>query len=405
MKDPADRALVRGANRLFPFLWRRGLAPPPETTPERLMAEAARKARLDDFGDESFVEALTVLCRAQEKEAGLTPLGRVVTHGSLVRALSQRLLALEWLRLHPEIDDIELAPPIVVLGGMRSGTTRLQRLLATDPRLQFTRAFEAATPAPPLGFDRSRSDPRRRAHRNLMRLSDLTFPGLSALHPTAPELADEELPMLELSICGAQIEAARPVPAFRAWSEETPQTHAYRLLERLLKLQCWLRESDPAKPWILKTPQYSQDLDALLRVFPNARILAISRNPGTMTASAASLSWHIMANLSETVTKDWCGSEWLHKTAYRERTAAKMRAAHPHIPALDLTFEAMTRDPLAEMRRAYDFIGLSWSDAVEAGMLHWLAESKARGDQGGHRYSLQEFGLSEADVASAFAAA
>ncbi|OWV31773.1 hypothetical protein B5C34_14775 [Pacificimonas flava] len=366
------------------------------------MEEAAARTGLSDFGDRAFTSALDVLCRAQEEESGLTPLGRVVAHGGLVQALSQRLLAVEWLKRHPEIADVPLASPIIVLGGMRSGTTRLHRLLALDPRLSATRFFEGQFPAPPLGFSRGGRDLRPLKARAFLAGSDLANPALRKIHPMRPREADEELPMLELSIWGAQIEAQRPVPSFRSWSETADARPAYRFLKSLLQLQTWLRGEDGSRPHILKTPQYSQDLAALLEVFPDARIVAIHRDPARMTASAASLAWNVMALVSGTVTKDWCGHEWLHKTAYRERTAAAVRAANPHVPAIDVSFADMNADPIEVMRRVYGFLGLGWSEEVERRQQSWLARSRRRGDHGRHRYSLQEFGLTERDIAAAF---
>ena len=386
------------------MLWRRGLSAEPVTEPGQLMQEAAEKTGLDDFGDETFIEALTVLCRAQDEEAGLTPFGRVVAHGSLLRALSQRLTALEWVRRHPEILDYPIERPVIVLGGMRSGTTRLQRLLAADPRFQCTRAFEATTPAPPLSYRPGRRDPRRMTQRGWQLAADLINPNFRKIHPTRINEADEELAMLELSICGAQIEAQRPVPSFRDWSERTPQTHAYRFLKMLLQLQGWLRGTGPARPWVLKTPQYCQDLEALLEVFPDARLVAIHRDPVKMTASAASLAWQVMATVSETVTKPWCGEEWLHKGAYRARVTADVRAARPDVPAIDLVYRDMNADPIGVMRRVYDFLDLPLTEDVRLAMRRYLKRAARARDHGRHRYSLHEFGLTEAEVSRRFAA-
>jgi hypothetical protein len=51
-------------------------------------------------------------------------------------------------RAQPEIRDRPIPEPIVILGQMRSGTTRLQRLLACDDRFAHTRLYESLIPAP-----------------------------------------------------------------------------------------------------------------------------------------------------------------------------------------------------------------------------------------------------------------
>ena len=67
-----------------------------------------------------------------------------------------------------------------------------------------------------------------------------------------------------------------------------------------------------------------------------------------------------------------------------------------------LSFADMNADPVEVMRRVYGFLGLGWSEEVERRQQSWLARSRRRGDHGRHRYSLQEFGLTERDIAAAF---
>src|SRR3546814_16555231 len=54
------------------------------------------------------------------------------------------------------------------------------------------------------------------------------------------------------------------VPAYARWCEEQDATPAYAHMADLLRLTGWLRGEDPAKPWLLKTPQHMLDLPALL---------------------------------------------------------------------------------------------------------------------------------------------
>ena len=56
-----------------------------------LLASARRREKLDDFGDASFREPLRVLLGALEREAGLSPLGRVMTRQLLLGLLATRL--------------------------------------------------------------------------------------------------------------------------------------------------------------------------------------------------------------------------------------------------------------------------------------------------------------------------
>src|SRR3546814_8665996 len=72
----------------------------------------------------------------------------------------------------------------------------------------------------------------------------------------APE---EELGLLVASAWGMKHEAQWRVPAYARWCEEQDATPAYAHMADLLRLTGWLRGEDPAKPWLLETPQRSEE--------------------------------------------------------------------------------------------------------------------------------------------------
>ena len=85
--------------------------------------------------------------------------------GTLLRSLIQRLRAEQWWTEHPEILDEPIDAPIVVVGMMRSGTTLLQRVLASDPRLACAYGWEVGEPAPRAGWDPAGDRPAHRRRR------------------------------------------------------------------------------------------------------------------------------------------------------------------------------------------------------------------------------------------------
>ena len=68
-----------------------------------LLAEASRRARLDDFGDDAFRDPLRRLLASYESEARLTLLGRLIARRDAVRLLENRLHLADTCRRHPEI--------------------------------------------------------------------------------------------------------------------------------------------------------------------------------------------------------------------------------------------------------------------------------------------------------------
>ena len=394
--------LVRHANRVLPKLWDRRWLPPPDLSEATLDRQAIEATGLDDFGDGWFREPLRVLLPALQTEAQLNPMGRMIAHGSLLKTLKERLWAADLFARHPEIRARPLKAPIVIVGAMRSGTTRLHRLLAGDERFAHLRLYEAMCPVPwPSSFARPR-DPRIAYTARGWKALNWINPAIAAVHPTGPLEPDEELGLLENSLWGAQIEAQRRVPSYARWCEAQDATPAYAHMADLLRLAGWFRGEDPAKPWVLKTPQHTQDLAALLRVWPDARLIFTHRDPVNVVGSACSLAWHQMVVQSDDVDASWIGGEWLHKTGHRIDTCLRVRETLSPDQQLDVSFEAMNRDWLGTMRRVYDFLGIDIAPAVAA-MTSYVERARREHPYATHRYDLADFGLDAADVRARFA--
>ena len=64
---------------------------------------------------------------------------------------------------------------------------------------------------------------------------------------------------------------------------------------------------------------------------------------------------------------------------------------------LDVLYHDVVADPLKEVRRVYDFIGLDFTPETEAAMQQWLIDN-GRTKHGTHRYRLEDFGLARSDI-------
>lgn len=95
---------------------------------DAIEAAAHRKAGGGTL-DSAAREGLAVLLASAERDADLTPVGRVALQEYVVRTLAERL------RLDAAVDPSPspVRRPLVVFGLPRTGTTLLQRLLAAHP--------------------------------------------------------------------------------------------------------------------------------------------------------------------------------------------------------------------------------------------------------------------------------
>lgn len=396
--SPPDRTAFIGlANRWLRFARATRLKREPTFDRARLMERVARKTGLDDFGDPWFHQPYDALVDALRGEARLNPAGEMVAELQFEKVLTDRAEAQRWFAAHPEILDRALPRPVIVVGPMRSGTTRMHRLLAADDRFQHLRSFETISPVPPRRFIRGRDDDRRIADaRTIQRMAKLANPRTLNIHPTGPMQPEEELGLLVNSFWGMKHEVQWAIPSYGRWCEEQDARPAYRQLARLLKLVSWSQQKSTLKPWILKTPQYMLDLDAVIDTFPDARFVFTHRDPNAVVGSAASLAWNQTVIYSDHADARAVGREWLRKT---EQQVTRMHRARERIDRsrmIDVHYEDMDRDWQGTMRRVYRFLGMDMTPALP-GMRDFIGRSRALKIKP-HRYSLAEFGLSEGEV-------
>lgn len=397
VSPPGRTPFIGFANRWLRLSRKIGLRRAPVLDREPLMERVARKTGLTDFGDPWFHAPFDVLTAALRDEARLNPAGEMVAEMQFEKVLTDRAMAERWFARHPEILDRALPRPVIVVGPMRSGTTRMHRLLAADRRFQHLRSFETISPVPPEQFTPGdRHDPRIGDARKIQRMARLANPRTLNIHPTGPCEPEEELGLLVNSFWGMKHEAQWAIPSYARWSEATDARPAYRQLARLLKLVSWSQQKSSLKPWILKTPQYMLDLDAVIDTFPDARFIFTHRDPKAVVGSTASLAWNQTAIYSDHADAHALGREWLHKTEMQIDTMCRARERIDAGRMIDVHFEDVDRDWAGVMARIYRFLGMDMAPAIP-GMERFI-ERSARLSHKPHRYSLAEFGLADAEV-------
>lgn len=396
-----QRLPVRAVNRLLRVLNRLGLART-RLDEASLLSAAQAATGLHDFGDERFFEPMRLLLRATEEEADLNPVGRMLTRISLLRLLKNRLWAEELLKKHPEILEREIAAPVVVVGLARSGTTRLHRLLAADRRFLHLKAWESVHPVPwPESFrarEQGKPELRIKSIEDGLRAVLYMSPQIASVHPLGAHEVEEEVGLIQHAFSSQLFEVMTHVPSFGEWLMTHDQTYAYEYMLRLLKIVSWWRGDEPGRTWVLKTPQHMQDLDALIRVFPDARLICSHRDPIKAVGSACSMTWNSLVRDTDSVDPHWIGREWLGKT--RRMLEKTLRVREEMVPAaqqLDVLYHDISADWDGQAQKIYDFLGVELTGEARRAMHAWLAEN-AQHKHGAHRYRLADFGLDRDEV-------
>ena len=395
--EPEQRR--RAANILLEAAWSRAWLSRPTLDPDELVAAACKTSKIAKLQDGCWRDRLNILVSALTSEASLNNLGRVIAHGQITAALLNRARMQALWDRHPEIGDISVQAPILIAGQMRSGSTRIQRLLACDPRLTFTRFYESWNPLPRF---------RGLAHtdrwlRAAAALSCAHFfnPAFRHIHPTGVHQAEEEMGLQNISLFGSAFEAQWRIPSFAAAVEDADPAAPYAEFKRLLQTIAWFRRRSAPQPWLLKLPQFAQDMDAVLATFPGARVIRLHRDPEPLVASSASLVHNQMSLQSDVSDPRWIGREWLRKTALRDHrlNAALARSAAARV---DIHYDAVNADWRGQMARIYKLLGMSLPQTVEQRMSRFI-DGKRHAKLRRHRYDLSRFGLSRTDIHRAMA--
>lgn len=371
---------------------------------EQLLRSAVRVAGAGDFGGEPFLEPLRVLLDSL-RSAPLSDLGAAIWRGTLLRSLSQRLRAEQWWDAHPEILTEPIVAPIVVVGMMRSGTTLLQRILASDPRLACAYGWEIGEPAPRPGWDPAAEDPRIAAAEAREEQTRAFAPELFAIHPTYVHEAEEEIVFLSDAFLSHIPEASCDVPRYRSWVDTQDFAPAYRWLRRMLQLLQWQKRQrgEPPRPFVLKTPDHLGYLETLLAEFPDAHIVHSHRDPVDVIPSGASLNATLWRTHCGSADAHEVGRQWLERMGWACDRAVAARDRIPAGTVSDVAFAEAMADPIGTASAVLSAVGLEPDDRSVAAMEAWTAQDAKREALPVHRYAPEDFGLTASQIRERFA--
>jgi len=384
--------LAEKADRWLLHAWEKEWLSVPPLDPDTLWKEAARplgdRAHDAEHGGRpdvdirDFRERLNRLTAALADEADLNALGRAMAHGQLVRVIRNRLrLGALWID-RPDLPRTPIAPPIIVVGHMRSGTTRVHKLLAADPAHSHTRYCDGYHPLP------GRFGLKRVASAVELGALGAVNPWLQNIHPMAPGEVEEELGWIGAALHQSIYESQWHIPSFTAWAEAADPAPIYREMDRILRTDAATRGLAD-RPRVLKVPAFTEDLTTLAQQFPDARLVVAQRDINAVHRSAVSLVANQMAVQSDACELDWIEGEWRRKLALRED---RMKRALDEWtgPVARLRFSALNDDWEGEIRRAYRELGLTMTDRALKRMRRLMRASES-GNHAAHSLQLARF--------------
>lgn len=339
---------------------------------------------------EADTDAHRRLLRGFAAAPGLSGLGWAMARGDIQARITNQLRVRKLHDSHPEIGSEVINAPVVIVGLPRTGTTVTHKVISQSFGHRAPALWELMhtdLELPPAERDRL-----MRQINATMTLVTRLAPAMRAIHPQRAEAPDEDPFALPH---GAQHLARAPMPDYERWCYERDYSRDYDYLKRVYQV---LQHDREPRRWVIKSPTHLANLDQLIRVFPNARIVWLHRDPATVIGSICSLvetSWRLHVRRPDLHE---IGRMCLRMLRWMVERARAARLDIPREQIVDIPYHAVASEPERKMPVLYDRIGARWTDADAAN----LAATMARPYKRAHEYGLARYGLDHSDVESAF---
>ncbi len=320
---------------------------------DSLLAAAVDRSGCRDFGDAGFRPRLERMVAAVTSDAGLGPLGRLAVYQRTVRLLTSRLLVEDIVRRRPEILDIDIDAPIIVIGLPRSGTTHLVNLIATDRRLRSLPYWESLEPCPRPGDGPGRDgvDPRfdrcRREYDAQMR----TVPLMRAMHHQEPTAIEEEIELQDLDFASYTLEWLARVPAWRDFYFTLDQHAHYAYLKKVLQVLTFLRGPNR---WVLKSPQHLEQIPALVATFPDATFAVTHRDPVAVIQSTITMLAYGDRMRRSSIEPETLATYWVDRIERLLCACVRDRDLLPSDRTVDVLFDDFMADDVGTVAAIYE---------------------------------------------------
>ena len=252
-------------------------------------------------------------------------------------------------------------PPIFILGHWRSGTTLLHNLITLDPQFTYPNLYQVMYPGNFLLTERITTRltgwilPETRPMDNIpagwnlpqedemgLLVMTLMSPYLMLAHQGAPDKTRRFFDLKELT-----------ADERRRWQD------AFLTFVKKLTVRS-------NKPIVLKSPSHTYRIPILLEMFPDARFVYIYRDPYAVYSSAMHLRRTLFRE-NGLGKPNFVGMEEEIMQVYTSCIETYQRTNHliPAARLCELKFEDLETDPLGQMRRVYDSLGLTGWNQME----------------------------------------
>ncbi|HUC85026.1 MAG TPA: sulfotransferase [Candidatus Acidoferrales bacterium] len=298
----------------------------------------------------------------------------------LLGLLTTRLRLVEYWRSRCQVQvAAPLDRPIFITGMPRSGSTFLHELLAEDPGNRAPRVWEVMFPVP-VNQRPGRADPRIKKAAACLWWFRRLAPQADAVFPMRSNTPHECVAIHSYSFLSEEFISTCRIPAYESFLRQADLRPAYAWQRRFLQ---HLQSGQPSRRWVLKSPDHVYGLEALFDVFPDALVIQTHRNPLDVLKSSCHLTEVLHGLYARPRPNGPLAERESRVLAAAVERFINFRDAHPELAGrfIDVTYDEITANPLACVRRIYDHFSLPLRGAAIE-LIGRLARERSRYSNG-----------------------
>uniref|UniRef100_A0A7S1KGP7 Thioester reductase (TE) domain-containing protein n=1 Tax=Vitrella brassicaformis TaxID=1169539 RepID=A0A7S1KGP7_9ALVE len=385
-----------------------------------MVALAKKNAGLDTLphglpgGDAFFTQPIRSLTDSAREDVKLSFFGQFALSRSVHQLLKNALFLQAMEQQHPDILRQSISQPLVIVGPDVLGNAFLQLLMAQDPSNRVPRFCEVNFPYGEDGSFRPKrlpnnapweQDPRMAAARRLLESSPMLGNEYTSILPRSGDMPDDDTAIFEHSLRAHTFCMGYGAPSYGEWlkaSDGTEIKKGYAMHKRFLQHLQWQRAGDR---WVLKMPAHMLALDALFETYPDARVIFLHRNPKVALGPVCRIVNSVREKLMDDADMSVTSHQQAELMAEMVNTATEFRQNNPALRGrfVDVTTDALVRDPVGTVRKIYRQCGLAMPRRASQSMWDLVSQHRDKRDQLFRQHEpLDQFGLDEDDLDEAF---
>ncbi len=362
---------------------------------------AAQRTEMVELPDD-YIERMTVLLECMQADEGQSDFGRILNFNYCVDYVVQRCRLERLYQKHPEIDDVEIDRPIMIVGLPRSGTSHMLNLVSVDERLRSLPLWESMEPFPAESEMQASQgeDPRIQRCRDRLAMQEQIMPHFKSMHDMQPEHIEEESHLMLIDFATVLLDNYCLSERWRDYYLAMDQTPHYENLRRMLKALQWLR--GPQR-WVLKSPQHMEHLGPVSQVFPDATFVFPHRDPVSVVTSMITMMAYSARMSRDPVDPVAIGDYWCDRIGRMLQACVRDYELLPAGQVIDVPFHEFMNDDVAMIERIYALAGHPMTPDVRERMARYMLDHP-RGKHGRIIYDIeQDFGIRKSALYERFA--